>query len=94
MKTTYVYIATNLSRTLYFGVTNNLERRVYEHKHKLIPGFTAHYNIGRLVFYEELADPLSVIEREKVLKGWRRQRKIDLIDSLNPGWNDLTEFWE
>ena len=94
MKTMYVYIATNNSQTLYVGVTNDLERRMYEHRHKLIPGFTAHYNIGRLVYFEELDDPWSAIAREKVLKGWRRQRKIDLINSLNPEWKDLARGWE
>ncbi len=75
MKRYYVYILTNASRTLYVGMTNNLERRVYEHKHKLVPGFTSKYNLGQLVYYEETNDPRVAIEREKQIKGWRRARK-------------------
>lgn len=85
----YVYIATNHSKTLYIGVTNNLERRILEHKHKTIPGFTSKYNIHKLVYFEEIADPRQAIEREKQLKGWLRQRKIDLIEESNPKWTDL-----
>jgi len=81
---------TNKSRTLYTGVTNNLERRVYEHKQKLIPGFTTKYNISRLVFFEATQDIRAAIEREKQIKGWLRSKKIALIESVNPQWEDLS----
>lgn len=90
----YVYIMTNYSRTLYIGVTNNLERRVYEHRNKLVAGFTARYNIMVLVYFEETSDVLAAIAREKQLKGWRRERKLALIESLNPQWRDLSAGWE
>jgi len=89
----YIYIMTNKSRTLYTGVTNNLERRVYEHKHKLLPGFTSKYNITKLVFYEA-GDEISVaIAREKQIKGWLRAKKIALIENMNPEQKDLSEDW-
>jgi putative endonuclease len=86
----YVYIMTNKSRTLYTGVTNDLERRVYEHKQKLIPGFTSRYNISRLVYFEATQSVTAAIEREKQIKGWLRQKKIGLIESMNPKWEDLS----
>jgi len=89
----FVYIMTNHSGTLYTGVTNNLERRVYEHKHKLIPGFTLNYNITRLVYFESGPDIDSAIQREKQIKGWLRKKKIDLIESENPNWKDLAKDW-
>jgi len=85
----YVYIMTNRSKTLYTGVTNNLERRVHEHKMKSIAGFTSKYNITRLVYYEETTDVLSAISREKTIKGWVRAKKLALIESVNPTWKDL-----
>jgi len=93
MKNYYVYIMTNKSRTLYTGVTNNLERRVYEHKYKLVPGFTEKYNIDRLVYYEATEDVNAAIFREKQIKGWLRSRKIALIESTNLDWSDLTSEW-
>ncbi len=93
MKQYYVYIIANVSRTLYTGVTNNLERRVYEHKEKTAPGFTSTYNINRLVYYEDFADIRDAIAREKQIKGWLRAKKIALIESVNPKWNDLSEEW-
>jgi putative endonuclease len=81
---------TNKSRTLYTGVTNNLDRRVYEHKHKLISGFTAKYNILRLVYFEATEDIRAAIEREKQIKGWLRSKKIALIESVNPQWEELS----
>ena len=81
---------TNRSKTLYVGVTNNLERRVHQHKLKEIPGFTAKYNITRLVYYEETGDVLAAIEREKTIKSWLRAKKIALIESVNPTWQDLS----
>jgi len=93
MKKYYVYIMTNHSGTLYTGVTNNLERRVYEHKNKLIPGFTSKYNITKLVYYEEENDVDAALIREKQIKGWKRARKIALIESKNPEWKDLGLAW-
>ena len=87
----YVYIMTNHARTLYTGVTNDLARRGYEHRAKLVPGFTAKYNIERLVYFEQFSGPRAAIEREKQVKGWRRSRKLELIESANPGWADLGE---
>ncbi len=87
----YVYIMTNPSRTLYVGVTNDLERRVYQHKQKQIPGFTAKYNITQLVYCEETGDVLAAIAREKTIKGWLRAKKIALVESVNPQWQDLSD---
>ncbi|MBI4301682.1 MAG: GIY-YIG nuclease family protein [Chloroflexi bacterium] len=89
----YVYIMTNHSDTLYTGVTNDLQRRVYEHKQKLVEGFTAKYNLNMLVYYEATEDVQSAIRREKQIKGWRRAKKIALIESTNPQWRDLSERW-
>ena len=93
MKTYYVYIVASKTRALYIGVTNNLLRRVYEHKTKAIEGFTSKYNAHRLVYYEETNDIHAAIAREKQLKGWRRDRKKELINSINPAWKDLSEEW-
>jgi putative endonuclease len=84
---------TNKSRTLYTGVTNDLTRRVYEHKNRLIKGFTSKYNIQYLVYYETSSSIDSAIEREKQIKGWLRAKKIALVDSVNPEWKDLSEEW-
>ena len=89
----YVYIMTNKSRTLYTGVTNNLMRRVFEHKHHLVPGFTSKYNITKLVYYEAGYDIDAAILREKQIKGWLRKRKIKLIEKENPNWEDLLNDW-
>ncbi len=89
----YVYIMSNVSRTLYIGVTNDLERRVYEHKQKLTEGFVKKYNVTMLVYYEETNAADAAIEREKQLKGWKRKKKIDLIESINPEWKDLSKDW-
>ena len=80
----YVYILTNASRTLYVGVTNNLERRMYEHKNKLVAGFTEKYNVTWLAYYEETPSIESAIAREKQIKSWRRSKKVALIESANP----------
>ena len=82
---------TNLSRTLYTGITNNLMKRVYEHKNKLIDGFTKKYNITRLVYFEVFNNIEDAIRREKQIKGWVRKKKIALIESINPEWKDLYE---
>ncbi|MGD0760806.1 MAG: GIY-YIG nuclease family protein [Candidatus Sulfotelmatobacter sp.] len=91
----HVYIMTNRSRShvLYTGVTGNLSRRVFEHKNKLVPGFTSRYNLTRLVYYECFFYPDAAISREKEIKGWRRSKKIRLVESLNPHWNDLAGCW-
>jgi putative endonuclease len=87
----WVYIVTNRSRTLYVGVTNNLVRRVHEHRSKAIEGFTKRYNINQLVYYEETHDVLAAIAREKQLKGWLRRKKVALIEEFNPQWRDLSK---
>ena len=94
MRRYYVYMMTNHSRTLYTGVTNDLQRRVHQHKQKLIPGFTQKYNITQLVYYEETSDIRTAIAREKQIKGWLRSKKIALIESLNSEWRDLSDEWD
>ncbi len=94
MKQYFVYIMTNRSGTLYTGVTNDLYRRVSEHKQGLIPGFTSRYNITQLVYFEAHSDVREAIAREKQIKRWRRSKKIALIESLNPDWRDLSAGWE
>jgi len=89
----YVYIITNRSKTLYTGVTNDLERRVYEHKQKLVDGFTKKYNLTKLVYYETTDDVRSAIGREKQIKGWLRSKKTTLVESVNPLWRDLSNGW-
>ena len=85
-----VYIMTNWDgRVLYVGVTNNLERRVCEHKNKLVEGFTKKYNLTKLVYSESFSSASEAIATEKKIKGWTRGKKEDLIDSKNPGWKDL-----
>lgn len=93
MASYYVYILTNKSRTLYTGVTNDLKRRVYQHRNKLIPGFTCQYNLSRLVFFEMTTDVRAAISREKQIKGWTRRKKLALIESRNPRWRDLSIDW-
>ncbi|HOX41353.1 MAG TPA: GIY-YIG nuclease family protein [bacterium] len=86
----YIYILTNFKNTvLYIGVTNDLIRRAYEHKHKLVKGFTAKYNVGKLVYFEQYSDPRDAIEREKQLKAGSRKKKIDLVTKENPEFIDL-----
>lgn len=77
----------------YVYITNNLERRVYEHKQKLIPGFTSKYNVARLVYFEVFEDVQEAIGREKQIKGWLRSKKVAPIESVNPEWNDLSAGW-
>ena len=89
----YVYIMTNRSRTLYTGVTSDLERRIYEHKGRLVPGFTAKYRIKQLVYFEVTQDVHAAIAREKQIKGWLRAKKTALIESINPKWKDLSVGW-
>ena len=87
----YIYIMASRSRVLYIGVTNDLARRVNEHKQGLNAGFTSQYRVTRLVYFEEFVDIRDAIAREKELKGWKRSRKIRLIESRNHTWEDLAE---
>lgn len=89
MKTFFVYILASNSGVLYVGMTNDLHRRIYEHKHKLVPGFTAKYNCDRLVWFEEFSSAGEAIATEKRIKGWRREKKADSIAERNPAWADL-----
>jgi putative endonuclease len=89
----YVYILASRSRNLYTGVTNSLLRRVAQHRQGLIPGFTADYRIFRLVYFETFSDIHAAINREKQIKAYRREKRIWLIRSRNPRWNDLAEGW-
>ncbi|MBZ5513536.1 MAG: GIY-YIG nuclease family protein [Acidobacteriia bacterium] len=84
---------TNNTRTLYTGVTSNLEKRVLQPKRKLLPGFTRQYNINRLVYYETFGDIRAAIQREKKIKGWVRAKKVGLILASNPAWRDLSQDW-
>jgi putative endonuclease len=88
----YVYILSNWNnKVLYTGVTNDLERRVYEHKNKLVKGFTEKYNVSKLVYYDFTEDVEVAIKREKEIKGWIREKKNNLVTSFNPSWRDLSE---
>ena len=88
----YVYIITNKTRgTLYIGVTNDIIGRMYEHKNKLIPGFSKKYSLTKLIYFEQYADIREAIKREKMLKKWERIWKLELIEQFNPNWNDLIE---
>lgn len=93
MKNYFVYIMTNKSRTLYTGITGNLERRVFEHRNKLIEGFTQKYNLTSLAYYERHNNVHMAIRREKQIKGWLRDKKTALIEKMNPTWKDLAESW-
>jgi putative endonuclease len=89
----YVYIMTNKTNTvLYTGITNDLKRRIYEHKNKLLSGFTKKYNINKLVYYEIFDNPYYAIQREKQIKGGSRKKKIELIKNFNPNFNDLYDM--
>jgi len=92
----FVYIMTNgpLPAALYVGMTSDLRRRVWEHKNKLLPGFTSRYNLNRLVYYERFVYPDAAIGRKKEIKGWRRSKKIRLVESTNSRWEDLARGWQ
>jgi len=90
----FVYLMSNPSRTLYTGLTNSIRRRVREHKLKLTPGFAAQYNITRLVYFESFGDVRNAIEREKQIKAWTRAKRVALIESMNPKWDDLSREWD
>jgi len=92
----YVYLIANWNnKVMYVGVTNNLERRIYEHKNKLVKGFTKKYNVYKLVYFEEAQDVTAAINREKEIKKWRREKKNKLIQTFNPGFKNLNpEIWD
>jgi putative endonuclease len=91
-KTYFIYLLTNWNnKVVYIGVTNDLKRRLFEHKNKLISGFTDKYNINKLVYFEETQDILSAITREKEIKKWRREKKNQLVNKVNPAWRDLED---
>ena len=94
MKEYFVYIMTNYAKTPYTGMTNNLEHRVFQHKMKLVPGFSARYDLNILAYYESTTDVKAAIAREKQIKGWLRKKKIALIEAVNPEWRDLSLEWE
>ncbi|MFY9527891.1 MAG: GIY-YIG nuclease family protein [Candidatus Acidiferrales bacterium] len=89
MKTYWIYILSNESKVLYTGVTNDLVRRVAQHKAKQIPGFTQRYNLTRLVYFEQSPQVVAAIRREKEIEGWLRAKKVALVESFNPAWRDL-----
>src|SRR5215208_2856329 len=89
----YVYILANKMRRLYVGVTNDLERRVWEHRTKAADGCTSRYNIDRLVWYASTDQIVDAIERAKEIEAWRREKKVRLIEAENPGWVDLAHDW-
>jgi len=90
----FVYVMASYSGTLYTGVTNDLERRVAEHKQGLTPGFTRKYGVSRLLYYEEFGDIYEAIAREKEIKKWRREKKVALFEETNPRWLDLSMDWD
>ena len=92
-KAYYVYILTNRSGTVYTGVTNDLMRRLEEHRAGSADSFTSRYKLDRLVYFEETSDVRDAIAREKQIKGWTRKRKLELIRTLNPRWRDLSDDW-
>ena len=93
-KSYYVYLLANQNnKVLYIGVTNNIERRVFEHKNKLVKGFTEKYNVNKLVYFEQTSDVYSALSREKEIKGWLRIKKNALVESTNAAWSDLSDGW-
>ncbi len=95
MKQYYVYILTNkTNKVLYIGITSNLIRRIYEHKNKLVEGFTKKYNLSKLVYFETTNDVNSALIREKQQKNWHRDWKLNIINKHNPDWKDLSEEWD
>lgn len=93
MKSYFVYILGNGKGTLYVGMTNDLERRMYEHKKKLVKGFTCKYNLYQLLFMEEFSDVYDALDAEKMIKGWLRKKKLALIRTVNPKFEDLSKDW-
>ncbi|MGA7733542.1 MAG: GIY-YIG nuclease family protein [Chloroflexia bacterium] len=93
MKEYWVYIMANENRTIYVGMTNNLEKRVYQHKEGSVEGFTSRYKLTKLVYYASTNDVREAIAREKQIKGWTRIKKVTLIEEMNPYWEDLSLSW-
>ncbi|HWQ99525.1 MAG TPA: GIY-YIG nuclease family protein [Candidatus Methylomirabilis sp.] len=93
IKAFFVYIMASKSGTLYVGMTNDLKRRVLEHKNFIVPGFTQQYGCNRLIYFEHSPYVVNIIKREKQIKGWRREKKEYLIRTMNPTWKDLSEGW-
>ena len=93
MKTYYVYIMAGETGMLYTGITSRLKQRVFEHKSKIVPGFTCRYDVAKLIYVETFKTPAMAIKREKQIKSWRREKKIKLIDMKNPAWDDLAVGW-
>jgi putative endonuclease len=90
----YVYLLTNWNnKVIYVGMTSDLQKRIYEHKHKQVKGFTEKYNINKLVYYEETTDVHAALAREKEIKKWRREKKDNLVKTMNPAWRDLSLQW-
>jgi putative endonuclease len=89
----FVYILASKSGVLYVGSTCDLARRTYQHRHGLIPGFTKHYKVNRLVWYDVTPNSRAIVEREREIKSWRREKKVRLIEATNPGWQDLAIDW-
>ena len=93
-KSYYVYILTNdWGNVMYVGMTSNIERRLYEHKLELADGFTKRYHVHKLVYYEQTNDAYAAVTRERQLKGWTRKRKNELVETVNPNWEDLSTSW-
>jgi putative endonuclease len=92
-RTYFTYMVASRSRTLYIGITGDLHKRVFQHKHKIYEGFTDNYNCTRLVWFEQYSDPNNAIAREKQLKSWVRKKKVALIEENNPTWEDLSAPW-
>ncbi|MDQ2987339.1 MAG: GIY-YIG nuclease family protein [Armatimonadota bacterium] len=93
MQEFWVYIMASHSRVLYIGFTNDLSRRVWEHKQGTLPGYASRYNVQYLMYFEKASAAVDGIAREKQLKKWRRDKKVNLIESMNPNWDDLAEDW-
>ena len=93
MSDMFVYLMASRSRVLYTGVTGDLKRRVWQHRTKQVPGFSARYNTTRLVWFDTTPNSLAAIAREKQIKGWVRAKKLQLVESANPEWKDLAETW-
>ena len=95
MNSYYIYVLTNdWGNVMYIGVTNDLPRRLYEHRQELVDGFTKRYHVHKLVYYEETSDVRAALEREKQLKSWSRAKKDKLVETCNPDWHDLSRDWE
>ncbi|MDX2128591.1 MAG: GIY-YIG nuclease family protein [Chloroherpetonaceae bacterium] len=94
MNSFVVYILSSKTKVLYVGMTNNLNRRLFEHKNKLNEGFKYRYNVVNLVYYEMHSDAIEAIKREKQIKSWSRKKKLELIKAFNPTWKDLSSNWD